>query len=420
MRSIQLLSITLISVIPALATAQPAPLPGESPTEPAPVEPVPPTPPVPVTPPVVEPTVKPPEPKAEKKPDEKKEKPWYERLAIRGYMQLRFNRLYATEDAFKNDLGDKQIAENNSFSLRRARLVISGDVAPFLAVYLQAEFAGASVAMRDWYGDVFLDKKKEFRIRAGQSKVPYGFENLQSSQNRAPLDRSDPINSGVSGERDLGLFGYWTPEAVRKRFKHLVDRGLKGTGDYGVVGIGVYSGQGINVTDKNENRHVIARVSYPFVLGKQILELGGGGYVGKFNVTKKVDPSGLNNFRDLRAIASVALYPQPIGFQAEYTLGEGPELVGGTVEVARLQGGYAMVIAHAGDFFPFVRGAFYDGGIKNVDDSQHHVSKELVFGTEWHFKKRIELTAEVDHAKREVGAAEVWGTIVRLQAQLNY
>jgi hypothetical protein len=90
------------------------------------------------------------------------------------------------------------------------------------------------------------------------------------------------------------------------------------------------------------------------------------------------------------------------------------------VQAENLHGGYAMALAHFGDFYPFVRGAYYEGGIKNVKNSPRHESKELVVGTEWHYKKRIELTAEVDHAKRTVADASVWGTIVRLQLQLNY
>jgi hypothetical protein len=43
-----------------------------------------------------------------------------------------------------------------------------------------------------------------------------------------------------------------------------------------------------------------------------------------------------------------------------------------------------------------------------------------VVGTEWHYKKRVELTAELDWAKREVGADSVTGAVFRLQAQLNY
>jgi len=36
---------------------------------------------------------------------------------------------------------------------------------------------------------VNIDKKREFRFRFGQSKIPYGFENMQSNQNRLPLDK---------------------------------------------------------------------------------------------------------------------------------------------------------------------------------------------------------------------------------------
>src|SRR5688572_10427817 len=152
---------TLLLCVPSLVAAQPPPE-APRPAEPAPAD----------TPPKVAPQ--------DKKSDEK---PWYERFAIRGYLQTRF-RAYATDENFKNDLGDRAIAKNNTFSIRRARFVVSGDAAPFLAIYVQTEASGANLALRDYYGDFFLDKKKEFRLRIGQSKAPYGWENLQSSQNR--------------------------------------------------------------------------------------------------------------------------------------------------------------------------------------------------------------------------------------------
>jgi hypothetical protein len=356
-------------------------------------------------------------PEVEKKPEDK---PWYERFSVRGYAQVRYNRLYSTDDDLKNDLGDKNIAIGNGFSIRRARLVLAGDIAPFFNIYLQTEATGADVKMRDWYGDLFLDHAKEFRIRVGQSKVPFGFENMQSSQNRAPLDRSDPINSGAPGERDLGAFAYWAPKHKRKLFKHLVDDGLKGSGDYGVLALGAYNGQTLNTDDKNRNRHIVARASYPFELGCQVLELGMAGYVGKFTVERDAGVLGKLDTRDMRAEAQVVLYPQPIGFQAEYNIGKGPELVGNTIEARNLHGGYAMVFARVGDFVPFVRGAYYDGAIKIEKNAPAHETTEVVVGSEWHYKKRIELTLEMDHARRRIADDEVRGTIVRAQAQLNY
>jgi hypothetical protein len=83
----------------------------------------------------------------------------------------------------------------------------------------------------------------KFRLRVGQSKVPFGFENLQSSQNRLTLDRNDALNSAVANERDLGAFFYWAPSKIRERFAMLVKDGYKGSGDYGVFAFGVYNGQ---------------------------------------------------------------------------------------------------------------------------------------------------------------------------------
>jgi hypothetical protein len=93
-------------------------------------------------------------------------------------------------------------------------------------------------------------------VRVGQSKPPFGFENLQSSQNRLALDRADALNSATPGERDLGAFFYYAPPEARRRSKHLVSSGLKGSGDYGVVGLGVYNGQGINQREGRRPSHM--------------------------------------------------------------------------------------------------------------------------------------------------------------------
>lgn len=438
----------LLLSFPLTAAGQPTPdVPAPAPDTPAPVDPrpinePPAADPAPVAPEAIPPVVAEPakaEPPKDDKKDEKKEH-WYDKLAIRGYVQTRFNRVYASDDAFKSELGDKATADKNSFSLRRARLIVSGDVAPFLSVYLQTDASGAGVAMRDWYGDLFLTKDKTLRVRIGQSKVPYGWENMQSSQNRGPLDRSDPINSGAPGERDVGAFLYWEPKEVRALFKHLVDSGLKGSGDYGVLAFGVYNGQTLNVNDKNTNRHIVARATYPFRVGSQIVEVGVGGYFGKFNVTKDEDTLERNDYLDERAIASFVLYPKPIGFQAEYTIGKGPEfdLAEARVKVAKLHGGYAMLIGHYKDFFPFARVSYYDGGLKTFTDAPHSQVKELALGTEWQWGKSFELVGELDIANRRINGEALcdgsvdstgkdvpadpgcYGAIFRIQAQFNY
>src|SRR5688572_25968143 len=186
------------------------------------------------------------------------EKKWYESFNIRGYVQFRYNRLLETNPDLKCEQCDKSWGDKGGFFLRRTRIIFSGQIGKRIYFYLQPDFASSAstnslhfAQLRDAYVDVGLDKENEFRIRLGQSKVPYGFENLQSSQNRLPLDRNDGINSALSNERDIGAFFYWAPTAKRKLFADLVKDGLKGSGDYGIVGVGLYNGQTANKPELN-------------------------------------------------------------------------------------------------------------------------------------------------------------------------
>jgi hypothetical protein len=163
-----------------------------------------------------------------KKPAEKekpKKKGWFEKYTISGYTQLRINETVDDRGpAPPQHNGDSSIGEDQSFLLRRARMVLSGDVNDHVSIYLQPDFASSVpgspdanqfVQIRDWYADIYLDTDRVHRIRAGQSKVPYGWENMQSSRNRIPLDRNDAFNTAVKNERDLGVFYYWTPKPAK-------------------------------------------------------------------------------------------------------------------------------------------------------------------------------------------------------------
>jgi hypothetical protein len=296
-------------------------------------------------------------------------------------------------------------------------------------VYFQPDLASTAAdqphvtMLRDWYADISIDKKKEFRFRIGQSKVPYGFENMQSSQNRAPFDRSDAINSAVKDERDLGVFFYYAPDHIRKRFKYLVDSGLKGSGDYGVAALGVYNGQTANQAEKNATPHVVARATWPFQFGKQFVEVSAGGYFGKFVVKHDEDISADKEIRDVRAHASFVLYPQPFGLQVEYNIGRGPELVGDRVTERPLHGGYAMAMVKLGDFIPYVRAVRYDGGRKFETNAPHYKTREVELGLEYRPIDALELTAAYTFAERTYPKApyqQESGRFVRLQAQVNF
>lgn len=367
------------------------------------------------------------------------DEPWYERLSLRGYAQVRYNRLLETNPDLQCDQCDRSIGDDGGFFIRRARLVISGDVHPRISVYIQPDLATTVdddqhvLQMRDLYGDVWLTASRTLRLRIGQSKVPYGFENVQSSSNRLPFDRNDALNSGTPNERDLGVAVMWSPPAAQRRFDVISDSGLKGTGDYGVVALAVTNGQTANKDERNDGRHVTLRVSYPFRLANgQFVEAGVSGFVGRFVPTSRTDGvAGPAQFDDERVAAHLVVYPQPFGVAAEWTTGRGPQFVPGEarIETARLEGGYlqAMYRATVGGqtLIPFARAQYYEGGKKHELDARRYDVRELELGAEWLPWTALELTAAYVIADRRYEDAvrpdnRQQGRLLRLQAQVNY
>lgn len=382
--------------------------------------------------------------KVEEKPIEEKPKKWYETMKIGGYAQVRYNRLLETNPDLGCDQCDKSIGNPGGVFIRRARLIFSGKLHDRVYFYFQPDFASAVdtdkqnfLQVRDLYFDVFLDKKEVYRFRIGQSKVPFGYDNLQSSSRRLNLDRSDAINSAAANERDLGLFFYYTPESIQKKFKKVYTSTLKGTGDYGLFGFGVYNGQTGNIAEQNNTVHVVTRAAYPFEIGKQNLEVAVQGYTGKFVVYKGHATSKGKEFTDRRVAASFTLFPQPFGLQAEYTIGEGPRfdagdpLVAGdsSVQLKSLKGGYVMLnyafSKNKQSIIPFARFQYYDGGKKHEDDARSYTVYETEFGIEWQPVPSFELTVAYNIADRTYNSFakpdnQQTGSFLRIQAQVNF
>jgi Phosphate-selective porin O and P len=383
-------------------------------------------------------------PKDSIKKEEKKEikKQWYDSFALRGYMQVRYNRLLETNPLLKCEQCDRSMGENGGFFIRRMRLIFSGNVGERVYLYFQPDFASSASSTGLHFGQVrdmymALDKKKEYRLRIGQSKVPYGFENMQSSQNRLPLDRNDALNSSVSNERDLGTFFYYAPDKIRKRYTSLVADGLKGSGDYGVFAFGVYNGQTANKPELNNNLHTVARITYPIELKNgQIIEPGIQAYTGKFVIPTDLRSAGVKGSKDFsyldqRMAGSLIIYPKPFGIQAEYNIGTGPEFnkATKTIEEKPLKGGYItasyMIKKNKQIAIPFVRGQYYEGGKKHELDARSYRVKELEIGIEWQPNKNFELVSMYTISQRQSEDLKTpenlqKGNLLRLQAQMNF
>lgn len=367
-------------------------------------------------------------------------KHWFEKFALRGYTQFRYNRLLETNGQLTCDQCDRSIGNNNAFFFRRARFILSGDINDRVAIYFQPDFASQSGGLnfgqvRDLYFDLALDKKKEFRIRAGQSKAPFSFENLQSSQNRLALDRADATNSAHPNEREAGLFLYYAPARIRSRFAELVSSGLKGSGDYGVLAVGAFNGQGMGRPEANNNLHRIVRLSYPFQLKNgRFIEPGLAAYTGEYTVTSDQRTAGVRgpgNFADRRVLGSLAVYPQPLGFQAEFNVGTGPRYENRTnaIRSAPLRGGYAQVMYQRKvgpqTFTPFVKYQYFSGGKKFEQDARSYLVRDIDFGLEWQKNRFLEIVGQYSRSDRtyedgRLPSNRQKGGLLRLQLQVNY
>ncbi|MBX3173343.1 MAG: porin [Gemmatimonadaceae bacterium] len=365
--------------------------------------------------------------------------PWYERLSIRGYAQVRYNRLLESNADLKCAQCDKSIGDNGGFFLRRGRIVLFGNVHPRVYVYVQSDFGSDAAGglhyfqLRDAYFDLYVDSARTHRLRFGQSKIPFGFENLQSSQNRLPLDRHDGLNSALPNERDIGVLYYATPAAVTRRFRTIASRGLKHSGDYGMFGFGLFNGQSANRPEANNSLHAVARLTYPWELPNgQFVETGIQAYSGRFvPLSTSAGVTADAEYRDERAAATLVVYPQPFGLVAEYNIGRGPQYVPGSnaIESRRVYGGFvqAMYRWTSGTtvVIPFVRYHEYSGGKKAETDARHYDVNEVELGVEWSPFPAFELTAMFTNSDRlfedatSVGNRQK-GRFLRLQAQFNY
>lgn len=366
---------------------------------------------------------------------------------IRGYLQLRNTTMLGGDEGV-NLYSDRSVGDDRSnsdqdknFLIRRARVILFGDIGERLYYYIQPDFAstpsgstntgGNFAQLRDAYGDLKLNKDNVHRIRVGQSKVPYGFENLQSSQNRLALDRADALNSAVKDERDLGAFYYYTPLATQELFKEISKAGLKHSGDYGQFGFGFYNGQGANNRERNDNYHMVARYTHPWKTESgQIYEAGIQAYRGDYvpvstgsyrrrnpttgviaSATPTIASEGSNGFKDERVGVSFMMYPQPFGLQAEWNWGKTPglDIADNQIQEKSLNGGYVQAMYKIDNvnfwdwnttLIPFIKWQYFDGYNKAESNAAKNNVNDWEIGAEWQLAPEVELVAYYHKMKR--------------------
>ncbi|MEX0729954.1 MAG: OprO/OprP family phosphate-selective porin [Aquisalimonadaceae bacterium] len=121
----------------------------------------------------------------------------------------RFHLDYAIHSEDRSDLG-------NQFLLRRARLGVEGDIANDWSYRLEADFAENVLEAKNVY--VSYDGWRNAEVTLGHFKVPFGLEQLTSSDSMTFVERSLPSEAFTPSRRiGLGLEtsgGDWLAQAM--------------------------------------------------------------------------------------------------------------------------------------------------------------------------------------------------------------
>lgn len=191
---------------------------------------------------------------------------WVKNIKLSGYGMLQ----YQGQDAE----GDKK----NSFNLRLARFILDGKIGD---IDWRAQIQGTNVKgpgeptvqLVDLYAEWV--KHKEFRVKAGQFKRAFTFENPTHPITQGWYSYANVINalSGFgdrtgeksSGGRDIGLQvqGDLFPNANGRRLLHYQ--------------VGVYNGEGINSKDADNRKDIIGGL---WVMPIQGVRIGAFGWMG--------------------------------------------------------------------------------------------------------------------------------------------
>ena len=171
---------------------------------------------------------------------------WYDNVKFSGYGMLQYQGQ------------DKEDAESNTFNLRLARFILDGKIGDF---DWRAQIQGTNVKgpgeptvqLVDLYAE--WRKHPEFKIRAGQFKRAFTFENPTHPITQGWYSYANVINalSGFgdrtgeksSGGRDIGIqvSGDLFPNSNGRRLLHYQ--------------VGAYNGEGINQKDKDNRKDII-------------------------------------------------------------------------------------------------------------------------------------------------------------------
>ena len=248
---------------------------------------------------------------------QEKPKKWYDNIKFSGYGMLQYQ------------AQDKEDAKSNTFNLRLLRMILDGKVGEFdWRAQLQGTNAKGpgepTVQLVDLYTEWVAHK--EFKVRVGQFKRPFTFENPTHPITQGWRGYADVINrlSGFgdrageksSGGRDIGIQvqGDVFPNSNGRALLHYQ--------------VGVFNGEGINRGDKDNRKDIIGGVWVMPIQGVRVGVFGWTGSHGGMTTMNGTNESvGLNRY-----CISAEYDKDEYTFRAEYlhSQGLGSGVVGNT------------------------------------------------------------------------------------------
>ncbi|HMP77131.1 MAG TPA: porin [Kiritimatiellia bacterium] len=115
-------------------------------------------------------------------------------LRLRGFTQA--------DSRFFIDDDDDRL--NDTFLIRRARIILDAQLGRYFAARIAPDFGGGQTQLQDAYVD--FKGGDRFNLRVGRTKVPLGLERLQSSTER--LFSETALVTALTPNRDEGVLAY--------------------------------------------------------------------------------------------------------------------------------------------------------------------------------------------------------------------
>ena len=208
---------------------------------------------------------------------------WYDNVKFSGYGMVQYQ------------ASDKYEAETNAFNLRLVRMALEGRAHEDFYWKVQMQINGntydpdkssTDIRLVDLFGE--WQKYEFFKVKAGQFKRPFTFENpmhpitqgfMSYSQNVSKLAGfSDRCGGNASNGRDIGIQfqGDFLKNAEGRNLLHYQ--------------IGAFNGEGINQKDKDNRKDIIGGLWVMPIKGMRIGAFGWTGTRGEIKMTLDEQP----------------------------------------------------------------------------------------------------------------------------------